>query len=117
MLSEVRGMEWNAPMVFESLELAKSAAKRLDKKIWCRIQGAPNYRVEIYPGGRSIAWPLDGLERRRERQAPLEEGHHCKHVWDVHTDSDPCAAGMHIESYVQCLRCGQIREDRIKICK
>ncbi len=105
------GCSWDESMPFSSLNKAQAAARMCDRKLWCRIDGAPNHRIEVYPGGRSIAWPMDGLKRRHERMIPLEEGHRCKHAWETHTDSEPCAACVRLERYRQCLKCGQIRED------
>ena len=35
--------------------------------------------------------------------------HKCRHAWETHTDSDPVAAGLHVEQFQQCLKCGEIR--------
>lgn len=33
----------------------------------------------------------------------------CRHKWEAHTDSEPTSAGMQIESFDKCTKCGLIR--------
>lgn len=93
---------------FDLLSAARMAHDR-HEKLWFRLRGDSSHLYEIWPGGRNVAWPLALLKRRRERQEPLAAEYKCKHVWETHTDSEPTAAGMHVESFRQCFKCGEIR--------
>lgn len=107
-----RGTERD-PFSLTDLSQAKRVAHQKGTVIWARLNGAPDHLVEVYPGGRCTAYPMEILRRRWERQEPLEEGHKCKHSWETHIDSDPTAAGLIVDSFRQCIKCGQIREDRL----
>lgn len=104
------GKTWEEAFRVPDGDTAKRTARMRGEKLWFRISSSQNHVFEIWPGGRSIAWPLEILQKRRERQGPLHADHRCKHAWETHTDSEPTAAGVHIEQWRQCLKCGQIRE-------
>ncbi len=95
-----RGTENEPIPVYDLLSAVKSAHAQ-QQKLWFRLRGDSEHLYEVWPGGRNIAWPRAILDRRRERQAPLPADYKCRHAWDY---SGP---------WVQCFRCGQVREDRI----
>ena len=43
---------------------------------------------------------------RGRKSAPIAG---CRHNWESHISSDPTAAGMHVESFEACPKCGAIR--------
>lgn len=103
-----------SPLYAYDLLSAVNSARQNQHKGWYHLRGDNTHLYEVWPGGRNIAWPLDVLRRRRERQQVLHADHKCKHVWETHTDTFLCAAGSHIDQWVQCIKCGQVREDRIR---
>lgn len=105
------GKTWEDPFRVNDKETATRTSRMLGEKLWFRILSHQDHLFEIWPGGRTVAWPISMLEKRRERQSSLHMDHKCKHAWETHTDSDPTAAGMHVTQYKQCIKCGQIRED------
>src|SRR5579863_8170971 len=105
------GRNENEPIVLYDLLAAVRSAQSHQRKIWARLRGDTTHLYEVWPGGPNIAWPLEILERRRARQVPLPADYKCKHVWESHRDTFPCAAGLYCEKWLQCLRCGQVRED------
>jgi hypothetical protein len=107
-----RGRTWQEPISTYDLASALTYAQRERGKFWFRLRGDTKHLYEVYMGGRNIAWPLEMLEARRRKQGPLHADHRCKHVWERHTDSDPVAAGVHIEEWRQCLKCGEIRDPK-----
>lgn len=98
------------PFRLDNIPQAVRTAHWFDRKIWCRIIGDDSHLYEVFPGGRNIAYPREMIERRRKLQEPLAEGYRCRHDWATHQDSDPTAAGVIIEEWRQCTKCGQIRE-------
>lgn len=103
------GDRWSESLYAYDILSAVRNARDRGRKTWFRLRGDDAYRYEVYPGGRNIAWPIEMLRKRDERQAPLAAGHRCRHMWETHTSSEPTAAGMHIEQYRQCFKCGEIR--------
>jgi hypothetical protein len=100
MLSEPLGRDWMRPYRLFDLLVAIEVARQNEHKIWAKLRGDDNHVYEVWPGGRNVAWPVDMLEKRRQRQAPLHADHKCKHVWEARPDG-----------FKQCFQCGQVRAD------
>ena len=82
------------------------------RQVYARLSTALGY---VFHNGeiRSIEEARKVYRTAREVFASyLSESHKCKHEWETHTSSEPVAAGVHVERYVQCFRCGEIREDK-----
>lgn len=57
------------PMRLYDLISGLRVAKERDRKIWASLRGDEQNIYEIWPGGRTVAWPKAILEKRRKRQA------------------------------------------------
>lgn len=96
------GHTWEEALSVYDLASALRVAKERERMLWFRLRDDSGHRYEVYPGGRNIAYPIEMLERRRERQGPLREDHKCRHAWE--------AAGQ----FKQCFKCGEIKPEQGK---